>query len=374
MNIGLARVTIGNFVSTALGAIFWFILASVLNVDNYGEVSYLLSLGYFFAPIALLGMAPSLMTYLPKGDLQFASQARTLVLISSTAIGIGLVFVDPLLSLLLISYAFYHMSITELLGLRKYKEYMILTISSNASRIALSILLFFALGIDGIIIGYITSQFAFSFRYVASLRHLLLKFDIIRLRLRFLGINYAASVAQNATVYLDKIIVGYFFGFLTLGNYQLGYQIFLGLSLLPVTLYQYLLPYESLGEIKRRIKLLGITTSIIIAVAMYCILPLIITTLFPQFEGAIEFSRILTLTLVPLTVVQILTAMFIGKGTNMPSLIGTILYAVVLVVLLIMLGNTFQIVGLALAVLFATGTQACFLLVESRRYRLKSSQ
>jgi O-antigen/teichoic acid export membrane protein len=370
MNIELTQVTIGNFVSTALGAILWFILASVLNVDNYGEVSYLLSIGYFFAPVALLGMAPSLLTYLPKGDLQFAAQARTLVLISSIIIGVALALINPLLSLLLVSYAFYHLSITELLGLRKYRQYMILTISSNASRIALSILLYFVLGIDGIIIGYIVSQFAFSFRYFSSLRPISFKFDIIRVRLRFLGINYVASIAQNATVYLDKIIVGFFFGYLALGNYQLGYQIFVGLSLLPVTLYQYLLPYESLGETKRQVRLLGITISVILAIAMYLLLPFVLTNLFPQFLEAIDFTRILVLSIVPLTMVQILTATFIGKGKNMPSLIGTILYAGTLIILLITLGNALHITGLALAVLLATCVQASFLLIESRRYAL----
>jgi len=42
--------------------------------------------------------------------------------------------------------------------------------------------------------------------------------------------------------YIDKVIKGTLFGYYALGLYQLGFQFFMFIRTLPVSLYQYLLP------------------------------------------------------------------------------------------------------------------------------------
>jgi amino acid permease len=52
---GLTYITIGNIGSALLGAFFWFILASILKVSEYGEVNYYLSLVSIPVAIGLAG-------------------------------------------------------------------------------------------------------------------------------------------------------------------------------------------------------------------------------------------------------------------------------------------------------------------------------
>ena len=42
---GLIFVGTGNVASTAMGAVFWFFIASLMMTEEYGEISYLLSIG-----------------------------------------------------------------------------------------------------------------------------------------------------------------------------------------------------------------------------------------------------------------------------------------------------------------------------------------
>ncbi|MGH9909332.1 MAG: oligosaccharide flippase family protein [Nitrososphaerales archaeon] len=132
---GLAYVTLGNLGSAILGALFWLILASLLIAESYGQLNYLLASTFIFGTVALLGLNPTVTTFTAKGNEKIKYQSNLLALVSSVA------FIAPLilltgylqLSVLLIGVAFFQMSMAELLGRKRYREYTLILVGQRAA-------------------------------------------------------------------------------------------------------------------------------------------------------------------------------------------------------------------------------------------------
>ena len=56
----LIFVGTGNITSTAMGAIFWFFIASLLTTEDYGEISYILAIGGIVGTLALIGASDTI--------------------------------------------------------------------------------------------------------------------------------------------------------------------------------------------------------------------------------------------------------------------------------------------------------------------------
>ena len=165
--------------------------------------------------------------------------------------------------------------------------------------------------------------------------------------------------------------MGQLFGFIVLGHYQFGYQIYVVFSLIPLSIYQYLLPQEARGVNKRKVKFIGLYFSIAAAVIAYLLSPWFITNFFPQFKKSIEFARIIIISIIPLTLVQIFTAMLLGKADNFPVFIASIIYICSLIVFLVAFGQFFGLVGFALAILLSNSVQAVYLFVNLKSSKVK---
>jgi len=64
---GLTTISITTAASNAIGAIFWFSMAAILGIEQYGQVSYLLAIGIIASRLSLLGSPNTLMVYVAKG-------------------------------------------------------------------------------------------------------------------------------------------------------------------------------------------------------------------------------------------------------------------------------------------------------------------
>ena len=100
-NIGLAYTTIGGLCSALLGAFFWFIIASILDVNNYGLLNYYIALASIFAALGTIGLDTTITTYLAKGEEEILYEANFLtfhlrVTISAYPINLPLGLRSPL--------------------------------------------------------------------------------------------------------------------------------------------------------------------------------------------------------------------------------------------------------------------------------------
>ena len=369
---GLAYVTIGNIGSAVLGAVFWLILASMLIAESYGVLNYYLASTFIFGTIALLGLNPTVTTYLAKGVEKVKYQANLMALLSSVAFIAPLILLTGYLQLgmLLIGVAFFQMSVAELLGRKMYKEYTFIFVGQRSAQIVLGISLYFVYGIDGVILGYTLAFLAFSYRYLITIKNFRLDFSQIRTNFKFMMHSYAMELARTISMFSDKLLIAPLFGFTVLGLYQLGAQFLLFLGMVPTIFYHYLLPQEASGIHSRRISLSGFVISSILAIVFVLSVPWIITTFFPNFTDSMLAAQLMSIGIIPMTITSTLSSRFLGMERSRPVLIGATIYIVTQYTTIIMLGNIFGIVGLALSLIIALTAQAAYLLATSKMQRL----
>jgi len=365
---GLAYVTIGNIGSAVLGAVFWLILASMLIAESYGVLNYYLASTFIFGTVALLGLNPTVTTYLAKGVEKVKYQANLMALLSSVAFIAPLILLTGYLQLgmLLIGVAFFQMSVAELLGRKMYKEYTFIFVGQRSAQIVLGISLYFVYGIDGVILGYTLAFLAFSYRYLITIKNFRPDFSYMRSNFKFMMHSYAMELARTISMFSDKLLIAPLFGFTVLGLYQLGAQFLLFLGMVPTILYHYLLSQEASGIHSKRIGIGGFIVSSILAVGFVVSVPWIITTFFPNFADSILATQLMSMGIVPMAVTSTLSSRFLGMERSRPVFIGATIYVVTQYTTIIVLGNAFGIVGLALSLIIALTAQAVYLVVASK--------
>jgi O-antigen/teichoic acid export membrane protein len=362
--IGLVYTTIGNMGSSVLGGLFWLLLASLLRVESYGLTNYYIALASIFSAVALFGLDATVISWMAKGDKNILFQADSLVLLSGLTVAVLLSFYQWPSGLLSITMVFFVMTLAETLGTKKYKEYAALSIGHRVVQIGLSLVLYVPFGLIGIVLGYCFGNFVFSFRYLTTTAKFTIRMESIKAKSRFALHSYGFNLIRTFTNHLDKIIIAPLFGYYVLGLYQLGFQFFMFLSIIPLSLYSYLLPEESSGNNKGEIKMLGVALSVVAALAVFALTPFLVRRFFPSFVDSIPVVRVMCLAVVPSTISSILNASLLGREKSQPVLAAGLIYVLSLIAFLVVLGQTMGAFGLALTLVVAQSLQAFYLLAK----------
>ena len=112
-SLGVATIT-----TNAIGGIFWLYMASLLGTEQYGEVSYFISIAVIASTISLVGMSNTIIIYGAKG-IKLQSTVFFTGLISSSvgAIILYFIFVNDLsTSLYVIGYVVFTLITSDLIG------------------------------------------------------------------------------------------------------------------------------------------------------------------------------------------------------------------------------------------------------------------
>jgi O-antigen/teichoic acid export membrane protein len=362
----LIYTTFGDLIASILGAIFWLILASILNVDYYGQVNYYIAIAIVSTGVGILGLNITLTTYLAKGENNLLHEANSFTLITGIVSALILSTFHWVVGILAATNIFFTMTQAELLGTKKYRQYGLLSIGQKIIQISLSLILYYPLGIVGIILGYFLGTLILSYNYLRSLiGNFTLNFNHLKKKRNFALHSYGYNlIDKNLTYYLDKLIIGTLFGYYALGLYHLGFQFFMFLAIIPTSLYNYLLPEESSGVNKNEIKIIGLVISITVAITAYLTSPYLIESFFPTFIDSIPLVKIMSLAVIPQTIVAILTANRLGQERSRAVLLAGLLYLISLTVGLIILEQIMGILGFATAIILAQTIQAAYLLIN----------
>lgn len=369
-NKGLIHIIVGNILGALITGGFWLLLASLQSVEEYGETSYMISMASLASSIALLGLNTTVTTYIPKGFDKIHVAANQVILISSIVLGIIVAQKDILLGFFVIGMTFWMMSIYEYLGRKSYKQYAIANVGARAIQLVLSISLYYIMGIPGIIIGFTISFFIFSYKYFLSIKHFKKDISEIRSKIKFSLHSYSFNMSNALLMYFDKILIGPIFGYVILGYYQLGFQFLMFLGMIPISFFQYLIPEEASGNKKTKLRILGFGISIALALLLYISSPIIIDLFFPGYKNSLDAIRIMSIGIIPMMVTYIINSRFLSEGNTKGVVIGAIIYQILQISLMLILGKSMQVTGLALAVITALTIQAVFLLI----YRKISSK
>lgn len=366
---GLLYITFGNILGAAITGCFWLILALIQPVEEYGKTSHIVSLASLASSFALLGLNTTVLTFIPKGFQKINIQANQLILISGFIASVLAALYDWLLGFFVIGMTFWMMSTYELLGKKSYKHYAIVNVGARAIQIVLSLFLYYFLGIPGIVLGFSISFLVFAYQYYLSMKNFTFDFSELKDKMKFSLHVYSFNLSNALLMYFDKIIIAPLFGYAILGYYQLGFQFLLFLGMIPISLFQYLVPEEATGKKKTKLRILGLVLSIVLAFLLYLFSPYIVNNFFPQYIKSIDSIRIMSMGLMPLSITYLINSEFLANGKTRGVIGGAILYQTLQLSLIYYLGFRFETTGLSLAVVFALTGQALFLFAYKRYIR-----
>jgi O-antigen/teichoic acid export membrane protein len=261
---------------------------------------------------------------------------------------------------------FWMMSIYEFLGRKSYKQYAIANIGARGCQLLFSIILYYIIGIPGIIIGFTVSFFLFSHKYFLSIKYFKKDFSEISGKMKFALHSYSFNMSNALLMYLDKIIIPSIFGYAILGYYQLGFQFLMFLGMVPISFFQYLIPEESSGHKKAKLRIIGFGLSIGLAALLYFLSPTLINVFFPQYENSLDAIRVISIGIIPMMIAYIINSKFLSEGNTKGVVIGAIIYQILQITLMILLGRLIEVTGIALSVVIALTGQAVFLLLYKK--------
>ena len=120
----LGIVGIGNITASLISGIFWFYFASLLGAEQYGEVSYYISIAVIASTLSFLGLGNAVIVYTAKGE-KIQPPIFLVGIISSiiTLVAVFLIFSQIGMSLYIVGYVIFSLATSEILGKKQYKNY-----------------------------------------------------------------------------------------------------------------------------------------------------------------------------------------------------------------------------------------------------------
>ncbi len=361
---GLTTIGIATAITNVMGAIFWFIIASILGTEQYGQISYLLAIAIVASKLSLLGSPNTLMVYVAKGvKIQPAIFISSISSSIIASLVVYFIFLHDLgASVYILGFVLFTLVTYDVLGKKDYKQYAKYIISQKILLIILAISLFYTIGFEGVILGIGISFLPYVIIIIKEIKKSKIDFQILKQRKGFIFNNYLLDVVGSFNGTLDKLIILPLFGFALLGNYQLAQQFFLILVIIPATIYQYILPHDSSGYANKNLKKAVIVFSVISAIIGIILAPILIPIFFVEFNESINLIQIISLAIIPSTIIMTYTSKFLGMGRSKIVLAGSVVFMSIQIPLIFILGDLIGINGVAFSLVIASTIQAIFLM------------
>jgi len=354
----------GRVIALALQALFYLLFASILGPEEYGQLNVIIALAGTTATFSRLGLNVSLQVYQAKEKSELTQRIKTLFLLSTAVGAIVLLPIDMFASLLCIGTSLFLMTQSELLGLRKYKQFMIYNILRGGLFFVLPIIFYFIIGIPGVVLGIAIANLIYSLPLIKNIK--IKSFIPLKSNYKLLSQNYLLDSAGQLWFMMDKLIIASLFSFAIVGIYQFNLQVLLALTVLPAILSSYLVTEESIGITHGKINRLTIIASIILVIASIIISPYFVNSLFPKYSEGIFSLQILLLVIIPLTLSSIFESKLLAKEYTKIWLVPTVKTSV-LFILIIILSQFYELVGMSFAVLISTSISTIIAYIFVRR-------
>jgi len=350
----LLSLSSANLISSLVYGLFWIFLASLFTSEEYGELGFFMSVANVGSAIALLGLRGTVVVYEAKNQNIFPA-SFVIVLISSTlaSIVVFLLTQNILASLLLFGLTIFFIILGVINAKKRYRDFSIHLILRATITVVLSFIFFQFFGIHGILLGYFIAALIVIKELRSLLKNKKIDFSILRSKFNFTAFSFGNRVSQVLLRSGDKILIGSIFGFSMLGNYYFAFQVFMLLDTIPRSILRYLVPQEAEGKKNKKLKITSIIAASIISVIAIILAPIGIMALFPQYQDSIISIQILCVSIIPLSISGIQQAEFFGRENSKFVLMGSVFQIVLYLVLIVLLGSNYGLLGIAIGFLIS---------------------
>jgi len=343
-----------NLIASIILGLFWLFLASLLTKTDYGQLGFFMAIANIAGAISLLGLRQTIMVYEPKNENLIPASVALVLITSIISAIVVFVFIQNFwVSILIASMCIYHLSAASLLSKQKYGIFSKYRLLQAVVAVIASLVFYQILGINGIFLGYFVSFLFILKDLVPLVKNKKIEFSKLKSKIGFIMYAYSSRLSQVFFFWGDKLVIGTIFGLTMLASYYFAAQYLLLLEAIPRSMEQYLLPQEAGGQRNIKTKQFFIGLSCIIVIISIIAIPYGVNTFLPKYEESIQPMQIMSLAIIPLSVIAIQRAQFLGKENSRIVLIGSVIQTGFYLVLVIILGQVFGLVGIAYGFLSA---------------------
>ena len=341
--------------------IFWFYFASIFDKDEYGELGYILSIGTIGFAFASFGLYSLVVVYGAKKENVFVPAFTLGILTTSVASLVVFILTQNIFLVLMIwGSALFNLMTANLISKKQYVTFSKYNLLRRTLVLFFAIILYPIFDLTGILVGFFLATFpAFKdlYLYFKSEKISIL---VLRPKMGFILNSYFLELTTLFFWWGDKLIIAPMMGFMILGSYQVAIQFMILLNAIPIALSAYLLPQESEGKKNSKVKIYAIMFSIFLALMSVFFVPFGINLFLPHYEESIVPIQIMSFGIIPLTISAIYESSFLGKQKSRFAITAIALQTSFYFSLLIVLGNEYGIIGIAIAFLISTIVRAIF--------------
>lgn len=363
----LSAIGTANIGGNAISAVFWLYIAAIIGPEKYGEINYFISIALIAATFCLFGSGYTLTVYTAKKQ----NILWPAVIISTgssvvAAVALYLMFEEPSISVYMAGFVVFVMGDATLLGRKMYKAYSVTSLLQKVCLVALAIFLYHVAGPVGIIMGVGLSMMIFIWPVIKFLRGTTIDLAEFRKKLGFATNTYINVIAQMLNLHLDKLVIASILGFAALGSYHFGLQIIAILTILPASVFQYVLPQDSTSNERPTLKKIVIAASAILSVLGILLAPVVIPAFFSGFTEAILTIQIMCLSVIPKAIIIMYTSKFLGMENSRVVLLATLVSLGMLISLIYVLGGLYEEIGIAVALVLSNTVTMLIFLIKNR--------
>ncbi|MHA7733121.1 lipopolysaccharide biosynthesis protein [Nitrosopumilus sp. S6] len=357
----LQYIGLANVATKAIGGLFWFFVASLMEADVYGQISYIIAIAMMGMKISSIGSNQTIIVLTAKKiAIQPVMFLVVLITGSIAAIILFFTFEDNVISVYLLGGLIFELGISSLLGYKFYKKYSIYLIAQKILSVILALSLFFLIGPNGIVLGIGLSFLILLPRIIIAFKNERIQFSILREKFRFTMHNYGLSIEKILNGQIDKIIIVPLLGFVSLGNFSLGFQVLSVLLIIPSIAFTYNLPRDASGLPTKRLKIIAVIISIIFAILGMILAPILIPYFFPKYEDAVQIIQILSVSVIPTTITGGFVSYYLGHEKTKTVLIAQAITIISYIVGIYTLGEIYGIIGVSIAFVMSTIFQTVY--------------
>ena len=357
----ISTIGAASIAGSGISAIFWIYLAVLMGAENYGELAFYISIASVATSISFIG-GPAAITVLVAKKIKIESTIYFLSITASIISGIVLyiAFTNIGLSIYVLGAVIYNLSVSELLGRKRYREYSIYFTLQKILFVILALVLYYVIGPDGVLIGIGLSFMPFLIQIYSGFRNHSISFQLLKTKWKFVTNNFFIDLSVVLNNQVDRLIIGPMFGFVILGNYYLAIQVLMVLTLVPEIVRKYTIPEDSSGVNTTKIKIITVGFSFVLAAIGILVVPQILPIFFSEYNESVELIPLISLTIIPATISGLYNSKFLAHEKSNYVVIINIVSTIVLISGVFILGQFLGVIGLAYSFLLSNIVKAVF--------------
>ena len=364
---GLGMIGSADIIGAIITGIFWLSIATFLEVEEYGQLHYFLGIAGVAYVITLFGTQHTITVYSAKK----VNVVSTLFFLSilagvAAALIVFIIYNEMDVSLLLIAYTINDLSLGYLLGKKLFNNYSKYILTQRMLTFILGFGFYFIFGIEGIIFALALSYIHFLILIYKGLKDSPINFSALKAHSGFIINNYVISVVGGFRGNIDKVIIAPLLGFILLGNVALALQFYVILMVIPQVVFKYTLSHDASGIPTSRVKLWTFLFAIVTCITTIVLSPHLIPLFFEKFADVVIAIQILSIGVIAGTANLFYLSKFLGLEKSKSPLIGLSIQVAITVLGIVILGQMYGIVGIAISYVLASLGNFTYLFFANR--------